>query len=155
MLIPEPFLQLIAAIILGALIGVERDIAGKRAGMRTHALVALGSALFVIISTQLSAAIVGASGFDPIRIAASIITGVGFIGAGIIIFHEERETLHGLTTAAGLWVAAAVGMAIGFTFYGIAGFTVVLTLFIFRIMWYIETAIERRYGTSATRETDR
>lgn len=142
----EPFLQLLVASVLGGVVGVERDIAGKRAGMRTHALVALGAALFVLISTLLTPDIVGTTPYDPIRIAASIVAGVGFIGAGVIIFREERSALRGVTTAAGLWVVAAIGVAVGFKLYAVAAAATVLALLIFRVLWYLEHAIEKRFA---------
>lgn len=146
----EPIAQLVLAVVLGALIGIERDIAGKRAGMRTHALVALGAAAFVISATLLNRDVVGTAIYDPVRIAASVVAGVGFIGAGVIVFREEISVLRGVTTAAGVWVAAAVGMAAGFGFYTVAIATAVLTLIVFRLLWYVEDAIERRYGQPPT-----
>lgn len=136
-----PVLQLVIAMLLGMLLGMERSIVGKKAGMRTFALASLGSCLFVIISEQVVRQWVGIVDFDPLRVAAGVITGIGFIGAGMIIFHKE---LRGLTTAASLWVAAGIGMAVGFGLYSIAIATTVLTLFVFTALWYIERYIERR-----------
>jgi putative Mg2+ transporter-C (MgtC) family protein len=95
------------ALVLGAVIGFEREMDRQPAGFRTHALVALGSALFTIISAY---GFVGPTN-DPTRIAAQIVTGIGFVGAGTILHH--RGSIRGLTTAASLWSAAAVGMAAG------------------------------------------
>lgn len=134
--------QLLSAMLLGMLVGAERSIAGKTAGMRTYALVSMGSALFVVISIIVTSAYLGVVNFDPLRIPAAIITGIGFIGAGIIIFRET--TLRGLTTAAGLWVAAGIGIAIGFKLYLLAVFTAFLTLFVFTAMWFIEEHLEDR-----------
>jgi len=138
----ETLLQLVVAMVLGMIMGGERSIAGKTAGMRTYALVAMGSALFIIVSASVQAAFLGVVNFDPLRVAAAVITGIGFIGAGIIIFRET--TLRGLTTAAGLWVAAGVGIAVGFKMYMIASFAAVLTLFVFTIMWAVENYVESR-----------
>jgi putative Mg2+ transporter-C (MgtC) family protein len=99
--------RLIVAAALGALIGLEREIHDHPAGMRTHLLVSLGSAGF----TVLSIAAFPAPGADPARIAAQIVTGIGFLGAGAIL--KEGATIRGLTTAASLWATAAVGMAAG------------------------------------------
>ena len=117
----ELLLQLVLAAFLGAIVGVERNLAGKTAGMRTYALVALGSTLFSLMSTAAFAEYVGISSLDPSRVAAQIVVGIGFIGAGMIIFSENR--LSGLTTAAGLWVTAAIGMAVAYKFYLIAIFS--------------------------------
>src|SRR6187455_2284342 len=99
--------RLLIAALLGALIGLEREIHDHPAGMRTHLLVSLGSAGF----TVLSIAAFPAPGADPARIAAQIVTGIGFLGAGAIL--KEGATIRGLTTAASLWATAAVGMAAG------------------------------------------
>jgi len=100
-------LRLLLAAILGAMVGLEREIHAHPAGMRTHLLVSLGSAGF----TVLSIAAFPAPGADPGRIAAQIVTGIGFLGAGAIL--KEGFSIHGLTTAASLWVVAAIGMAAG------------------------------------------
>lgn len=133
-------MQLTFAMFLGLVLGMERSIAGKSAGMRTYALVALGSCLFVIISGYVSAANFNYFTFDPLRVTAGIITGVGFLGAGLIILRESH--LRGLTTAAGLWVAAGIGVATGFKLYLLAFFTTVLTLVVFTIMWFAEEKVK-------------
>ncbi len=134
----EIFGQLALAAFLGALIGIERKIAGKGAGMRTFALVAMGSALFSIVSVNALKFIEGADviNFDPTRIAAQIVTGVGFIGAGIIIFSQSK--LRGVTTAAGLWLASAIGLAVGFKFFAAAIFATVIAIFILTFLWIFE-----------------
>src|SRR3989344_4048948 len=108
------FGQLALATLLGALIGIERELARKTAGMRTFALVSLGSALFTIISQIAFVSFVGSS-FDPSRIASQVVVGIGFIGAGMIVL--DKSHVRGLTTAAGLWVSADVGMAVAYKFY--------------------------------------
>lgn len=115
-------IRLAAALLLGGVIGMEREYRSKDAGFRTHFLVALGSALFTIISQY---------GFtdglrDSSRIAAQIVSGIGFLGAGIIIF--QKNMVRGLTTAAGLWVTAAIGMACGTGMYAVAAITTALVL---------------------------
>jgi len=135
------FGQLILAIILGMILGTERSvIANKRAGTRTYALVALGSCLFSIISIQVTTDYLGLVSFDPMRVVAGIITGIGFLGAGIIIFKEN--TLQGLTTAAGLWVSAGIGVAVGYSLYALAIFTTLLTLLVFTVLWFVETKLD-------------
>lgn len=98
-------LQIFLAVILGGLVGWQREHIGKAAGPRTYALVCVGSALFTILSIQ------AFGGSEPSRMAAQIITGIGFIGAGMIL--HKRNAIEGLTTAAGLWVMAAIGTAVG------------------------------------------
>lgn len=137
----EMFKQLFLALLLGIMIGIERELAKKKAGMRTFGLVSLGSCLFSIISLNAlkfigGAVAVGALNFDPTRIAAQIVVGIGFLGAGIIIFDSSK--LRGVTTAAGLWVAAAIGMAVGYKFYAVAVFTTILVLIVFVILWMVE-----------------
>ena len=111
----ELLLRLVIATVLGAGIGLQRELAGKPAGMRTHILICLGCALFTIVSKE------GFSGLgnDPSRIAAGVVTGIGFLGAGAIIRGEE-EIIAGLTTAASIWVVAAVGLAVGAGLYFIS-----------------------------------
>jgi putative Mg2+ transporter-C (MgtC) family protein len=108
--------RLLLASLLGALIGFEREVHGRPAGFRTHLLVSLGSCLFVIVSIDFyrkygNFSGMGPLGVDPGRIAAQVVTGIGFLGAGAII--REKATIRGLTTAACLWVAAAIGLSCG------------------------------------------
>lgn len=129
--------RLVAAAVLGALIGLEREIHEHPAGMRTHLLVALGSAGFTVLSIEAFAA----PGADPARIAAQIVTGVGFLGAGAIL--KEGATIRGLTTAASLWTVAAVGMAAGAGAWVIAAATTVLVLV---SLWPLRLVTERLVG---------
>ena len=117
----EMVLRLALAGVLGGLIGAEREYRGKVAGTRTHLLVALGSALMLLVSQHGF----GTQG-DPGRVAAQIVSGIGFIGAGAIMV--DRQSVHGLTTAAGIWVAAGIGMATAAGLYGLAIATTVLAL---------------------------
>ena len=121
-------IRLFLATIFGSVIGLEREIHGKVAGFRTHALVSLGSALVMIISIDLYTAYQGAASVDPSRIAAQVVSGIGFLGAGAII--RFRSGITGLTTAASLWVASAIGLACGAGFYKHASAAVILTLFV-------------------------
>ena len=117
MLIPDDFLTILirigVAAILGGLLGLERNIHGRPAGLRTHLLVSLGSATFTVLSVLIAMAAMGSDFFnaDPARISAQIVTGIGFLGAGVII--KDGVNVRGLTTAASLWVAAAIGMSAG------------------------------------------
>lgn len=121
--------QLFVAVFLGLAIGFEREYRGKPAGLRTYGLVALGAALFTIISVE---GFGSGGAFDPSRIASQVVVGVGFIGAGIIFV--QGGSVHGLTTAAGLWTAAAIGMAVGIGFYAVAIYATSLTII---ILWAI------------------
>lgn len=136
------FIQVIVALMLGSLVGLERLLAGKQAGMRTFGLVAVGACLFVMIGEIVAGQYEGVMNFDPLRIAASIVTGIGFIGAGLIIFQHE---LKGLTTAAALWVASAIGVAVGFELYLLATFVTFLTLFVCVGLWFLERRLERLF----------
>ena len=131
------FGKLLLAMVLGGVIGTERAIIAKQAaGTRTFGLVALAACLFVVTSNYVDTSYIGTVSFDPMHIAVGIITGIGFIGGGLIIF--RGDSIHGVTTAAGLWVATAVGMATGFGLYAVSLFTTVLCLMMFTGMWYIE-----------------
>jgi putative Mg2+ transporter-C (MgtC) family protein len=112
---PVIFLRLMVAIILGSLVGLEREIHEHSAGMRTIALVTLGCALFTIVSAYGFLELVGTLHLtlDPTRIASYIVAGIGFLGAGTIFMSREGERIKGLTTAASIWVMAAIGIACG------------------------------------------
>lgn len=113
--------QIVLALALGAILGWQRTHSGRWAGLRTYALVTAGSTLFTLLS-------VNAFGADIARVAAQIVTGIGFLGAGTILHKETR--VEGLTTAAGLWVAAAIGMAVGVGYYLLSIVTSLLVLLI-------------------------
>ena len=106
--------KLIISFVLAALLGIEREIHKKPAGLRTHILVAVGTTIFTILSYKYFSVL----GADPARIASYILAGIGFIGGGAILKEEHR--VFGLTTAASLWLTAAVGMAVGIGAYGLA-----------------------------------
>lgn len=121
--------KMLLAIILGGIIGIERETLGKPAGSRTYALIALGSALFTCLAVNNFGQFANA---DPGRVAGQIITGIGFIGAGMIIFHKQH--VEGITSAAALWATASVGMAIGLSEYYTAA---IATLFIFLLLYVV------------------
>ena len=137
----ELILKLVVAMGLGMLIGAERLFMHKEAGMKTHALVAMGAAVFVLISEALAQKYGGNGGFDPGRIASNIIVGIGFLSAGSIIFRDSR--LLGLTTAGGLWVTAGIGMASGFGLFSLAIIATILVLFILIAMNIFEKPIRK------------
>lgn len=111
----EFILRIFVAALLGGIIGLEREYRAKEAGFRTHFLVALGSALFMIVSAYgfEGAMLTPEHRWDVSRVASQVVSGIGFIGAGTIIFHKSENVVRGLTTAAGLWVTAAIGLACG------------------------------------------
>ena len=130
-------LRLLLAAGLGAAIGIERELRRKPAGLRTNILIAVGSALFTTVSVQLA----GISG-TPDRIAAQVVTGVGFLGAGAIL--HSGGSVHGMTTAATIWVNAAVGMAAGAGQYAMAAMATAITLVVLGVLAPIEAYFERR-----------
>ena len=124
----DMMLRLLLAVALGAGIGFQRERANKPAGLRTHALICLGSALFAVVS------IFGFSdGVDHSRVAAAVVTGIGFIGAGVIVRGMRGDQVVGLTTAASVWVTAAVGLACGVGLYLIAVIIAVITVLVLLI----------------------
>ena len=134
----ELTVRLVVALLLGGVIGWERELARMPAGFRTHALVSLGSAIFTVISAF---AFTG-PGSDPTRIAAQIVSGIGFIGAGTILQH--RGHIRGLTTAASLWSVAAIGTAAGAGLYIVAIVGTLLILIVLSILDRIEEFARRR-----------
>lgn len=139
-MIQDIYIHLLLAMGLGMVLGLERFIAHKTAGMRTYTLISMGSALFVIISQEVAASY-SFGMFDPLRMAAQIVAAAGFLGVGAI-FHTEGR-VSGITTASGLWVAAGIGMACGFGMYGLAILVTILTLFTFIVLWFIEARIRK------------
>ncbi len=137
----EIILRLTVAVVLGVLVGLERLLVHKDAGMKTHALVSLGSALFVIISEMIALKYQTIGGFDPTRIASQVIVGIGFLGAGSIMLYGSQ--LRGLTTAGGLWVMAGIGMAAGFGLFSLAFIVTILVLFILVLVNIIEKPIKK------------
>jgi putative Mg2+ transporter-C (MgtC) family protein len=135
--------RLILASVLGLAVGFEREIHGHPAGLRTHMLVAVGSALFTVISAYGFGAGSVAAPIDPTRIAAQIVSGIGFLGAGAIL--KDGIVIRGLTTAASLWATSAVGMAAGAGEYVIAA---VATGVILVSLWPINALAERLHGTA-------
>ena len=131
----EELLRVAVAAGLGGLVGLERELRDREAGFRTHLLVSVGSALFTLVSAYgFNEFVSNGSSVDPTRIAAQIVTGVGFLGAGAII--RQGFSVRGLTTAATLWVVAAIGMASGAGYYSAAVITTALVLF---TLWPLRT----------------
>lgn len=138
------FKSLLLATALGALIGLEREWARKEAGTRTFSMISLGSALFIIISRLSFDKYLGVSSLDSSRILGWIIVGIGFLGAGIIIFRTQEGVVRNLTTAAMMWVTAAIGATVGLGLYWLTIFTAFLVVFINIVVLPIEKKIENR-----------
>lgn len=129
------------AVGLGTIIGLERTLAGKTAGMRTYGMITLGSSVFVIISELIIASLPSPMIASPLVVPAAIVTGVGFLGAGLIIFQSNKIT--GLTTASGLWVASGIGIASAFGMFTLATITTIGSLIIFTAMWFLEEILKK------------
>jgi len=138
--------KLLLAAILGGMIGLEREIHGRPAGFRTHLLVSLGSCLYVLTSIQFYRIYgdfsgTGAVGVDPGRVAAQVVAGIGFLGAGAII--REKVSIRGLTTAACLWLAAAIGVACGVGMFGISLLVTIMSLVSLLLLKKVEMKLTR------------
>src|SRR2546421_5065916 len=138
----ELFLQLSLATLFGGAIGLERELGGKPAGLRTNILICIGSVLYTKLSITMAAGTA-----DPTRVAAQIVTGVGFIGAGTIL--HARGAVVGLTSAATIWVVAAIGVALGAAFYWEAAGTTLLVLLVLQGLGRVEVVVQRQTTQSS------
>lgn len=138
----EGLLRLFLAGLVAALIGWNRERAGKAAGLRTFTLVGIGSCLFTLLSVELIDAYkdTAAGGMDPLRLVSGLVGGIGFLGAGTII--QARGSVQGVTTAAGLWITAAIGLAAGLGQYALMGVAGVISILVLLGLWLLE----RRLG---------
>ena len=134
---PDDLISIVLATVLGTAIGLEREVSGKAAGLRTNVLICLGAAVFTIISRQM------ALEYDASvpRIAAQIVTGVGFLGAGAII--QDRRGVHGLTTAATIWLVASIGMACGAHFYELAAISTLVAMLVLIVFGKLAKSLDR------------
>jgi putative Mg2+ transporter-C (MgtC) family protein len=137
----EMVMRLLLTLTLSGLIGLERQVHRRDAGLRTHILVALGSCLIMLTSIYVFDIYKDKASLDPARIAAGVITGIGFLGAGAII--REPERIRGLTTAASLWVVAGIGLAVGIGFNKVAIYTTILVLIVLHFLRYVEGALTK------------
>ena len=137
MLSTYDLLSIILATFLGAAVGLERELSGKAAGLRTNLLICLGATVFTIISREMS---IGTPEGSVTRIAAQIVTGVGFLGAGAII--QDRGGVHGLTTAATIWLVASIGMACGAQFYQLAAVSTCIAIFALLVLRKLEKSLQ-------------
>jgi len=146
MIWPNDVISIILAVVFGSAIGLEREISGKAAGLRTNVLICLGAAVFTIISKRMS---VG-TGDSLTRIAAGVVAGVGFLGAGAII--QDRGGVHGLTTAATIWLVASIGMACGTGFYTLAVISTFIAILVLMGLGQLEKPLGR-YGIKHKRQS--
>ena len=142
----DPYVGIVCAAALGSLIGLEREIHGQPAGLRTHMILAVGASLAAILSISYSQFLSNPSmPSDPGRIVAQVVSGVGFLGAGAIM--KMGVTVKGLTTASSLWTTAIVGIACGSQYYAIACFTAVIVLCILTVINFLEDLLLTTYKT--------
>lgn len=146
--------RVMASVILAAILGFQRERTGKPAGLRTHMLVALSSTLFVLAPLE-----IGMDVADMSRVIQGVATGIGFLGAGAILKMETRAQITGLTTAAGIWMTAAIGIAAGLGRYGLAALSVVLGWAILTVLTHFERRVtgpskHRTPASSRSREGD-
>ncbi len=140
----DVIVRLVLATVLSALVGIEREFHRKPAGLRTNVMVGMGSCLFTLVSIRALDLFPTLQSIDPTRIAAQIVTGIGFLGAGTILFEKDRSSVVGLTTAATLWVVAAVGTAIGMGLYVEAIAGTLLVFFTFMVLSKVVNEVRRR-----------
>jgi putative Mg2+ transporter-C (MgtC) family protein len=127
-------IRLVLVTLLSGIIGIEREYHRKPAGLRTNVMVGLGSTIFTLASMRALDLFPDLKAIDPTRIAAQIVTGIGFLGVGTILYEKDRSAVTGLTTAATLWVVAGVGIAVGFGFYVEAVVATLLVFFTFLVL---------------------
>lgn len=132
-------IRVIAAVLLGGFLGIERERAGKPAGFRTHMLVCLGTAVVVVACTEAKMSVEGLS-----RVVQGIVTGIGFIGAGSILKLSESREIKGLTTAAGLWMTAVIGISVGLGALGLAVIGTLLALLVLGLEHMLDSRIARK-----------
>lgn len=132
-------IRVIAAVLLGGFLGIERERSGKPAGFRTHMLVCLATAVVVLACTEAKMSLDGLS-----RVIQGIVTGIGFIGAGSILKLSEQREIKGLTTAAGLWMTAIIGIAVGLGALGLAVIGTILTLLVLGLEHMLDSRIARK-----------
>ena len=138
---PEVIVRVLLAALAGGVIGIERGYHGRAAGLRTHMLVCLGAALTAMIGYYLS---LDGLSTDVQRTGAQVMSGVGFLGAGTILLKKDSSRITGLTTAAGLWATAAIGLAVGYGLYMAAVFTVIVVVLAFTLMSRVEFTMHKK-----------
>jgi len=149
-------LRLLAAVVLGGIIGLERELASRAAGLRTHMLIALAACLFTLITFEmlaLPALAANADQADPLRLIEAVTAGVAFLAAGTIF--TARGRVNGLTTGAGMWLAGAIGLACGIGMLPLAAIATLLAVMILSVLVWIETRITRRKDKSEAEPDER
>lgn len=145
----EVVLRLVLAAVLAGLVGIEREAKGRAAGFRTHILVCMGSTLIMLTGLHLLAAYQGTVQMDPARMAAQVVSGIGFLGAGTII--QFRDSIRGLTTAASVWAAAGIGLAVGSGFYvGAVSATAIVLVALYGLRRIEQRVRSKRRGTGGS-----
>lgn len=151
-MIDDPFTGILFAAALGSLIGLERELHGQPAGLRTHMILAVGAAVAAIISISYSQFLSNPNlPSDPGRIVAQVVSGVGFLGAGAIM--KAGVTVKGLTTASSLWTTAIIGIACGSKYYELACFTTIVVILILSLISYLENLLMTQYRTHTLKVT--
>ncbi len=142
----QMIMRLLLTLVLSGLVGLERQVHRRDAGLRTHILVALGSTLIMLTSLYVFDIYKDKVALDPVRIAAGVVTGIGFLGAGTII--REPDGVKGLTTAASLWVVSGIGLAVGCGFNKVAIYTTILVLIVLHFLRFVEGSLckEDKHG---------
>lgn len=135
-------IRLLLSILLGGLVGYERQASNKAAGLRTHVLVCMGSCMIMILSVNVYYTVEGQTNADPARLAAQVISGIGFLGAGTIM--KEGPLVTGLTTAASIWVVSAIGLAVGFGYYSGAILATILAFVTLSLLYQLEKRLKAR-----------
>lgn len=135
-------IRLILSIVLGGIVGYERQASNKAAGLRTHVLVCMGSCMIMILSVNVYYTVEGQTNADPARLAAQVISGIGFLGAGTIM--KEGPLVTGLTTAASIWVVSAIGLAVGFGYYSGAIMATLLAFATLSLLYQLEKRLRAR-----------
>ena len=142
----DDLVPMLLSTLLGIMVGWERQMGRKPAGLRTHTLVCIGSTLFILLGRH-AAALSPSMNYDPTRIIHGVITGVGFLGAGSIM-RTDSGYVHGLTTAASVWMVAAIGVSVGVHAYWLATMGTVLALIVLEVMRWVERVMEKNKKTT-------
>ena len=145
----QALIRLTAATLLGAAVGLQRERAGKPAGLRTHMLVTLGTSVFVLACSGVGMSLDGLS-----RVIQGIVTGIGFIGAGSILKLSEQRDIQGLTTASGIWMSAAIGVTVGLGSLGVALLSTLFALAILSLVARFERRVDARRAAEVEEKSD-
>jgi putative Mg2+ transporter-C (MgtC) family protein len=150
----EITIKLVIALLLGGLLGTERIVAHKSAGLRTYALISMCAALFVMISDTYMREYValGVNGIQPTYVLAALVGAIGFLTGGLFLKHDNH--VSGLTTASGLWVTAGIGAAVGFGYYSTATIAAALTFLVFTVFWKVEQKVRQKADALQSNQSD-